>query len=152
MTLVQTCDIVKKQWVNCILIASTVECSRRSAYTIRSNLELFDSTRALPNARWPTTVLPLPSMKAFYDCPLENPILYVRKMILSLGSVFRSYVTTCSISWALAWIGWLERQLSEKQGEVRRFHDTSAFIATLRLSSPRESKSKCWFIYWPTWG
>jgi hypothetical protein len=101
-------------------IARTVDCSRKAVYRIRSHLERFGDAKAPPNPPRQQQIITLTMLKALCDHLLEHPTLYLNEMAVFLSKKFDEDMAICTISRALASIGWSKKVVQQKAKERNR--------------------------------
>lgn len=110
-------DMLKSNELTISQIANAAECSKRSVYSIRSNLELFGSAKALLiRAGRPRILTPL-MLEALCDHLLIKPTLYLGELADILLDEFGIDVPDYNISRALASIGWSKKTARQRAKE-----------------------------------
>lgn len=98
-------------------MADAAECSERSITTIRSNLQLFGSTRAPRNPPGRRSTITPPMLEALCEHLLEKPGLYLDEMAVFLWGEFGILATISSISRALISKGWSKKTTQQRARE-----------------------------------
>lgn len=102
-------DMIYSGSLNPSQMAAVAECRLRSIISIRNNLRLFRNARA-PSARAGRrrSITP-PMIQTLCDHLLEKPGLYVDE--------FHIWVTSSSLKWALASVGWSRKVARQRAKE-----------------------------------
>ena len=110
-------DMLKSNELTISQIANAAGCSKRSVYSIRSNLELFGSAKA-PRIRAgrPRILTPL-MLETLCDHLLIKPTLYLGELADILLDEFGIDVPDYNISRALASIGWSKKTAKQRAKE-----------------------------------
>jgi transposase len=110
-------DMILSESLTTSQMAYAAECSERSITTIRSNLQLFGSTRAPRNpAGRRSSITPL-MLKALCEHLFEKPGLYLDEMVVFLWDEFEVLATKSSISRALSSEGWSKKTTQQRARE-----------------------------------
>lgn len=107
-------DMIQRGSLTISQMADAAECSERSITNIRSNLRLFNDTRAPRNpAGRPPSITPL-MREALCEHLLEKPGLYLDEMVVFLWDEFEVLVTKSSISRTLSSHGWSKKVIQQR--------------------------------------
>jgi hypothetical protein len=95
-------DMLLSKSLTTYQMAYAAKCSKRSIITIRSNLQLFGTTRVTRNPAGRQPSITPPMLDTLYDHLLEKPSLYPDEMVVFLWDEFEILTTKSSISRALS--------------------------------------------------
>ncbi|EED11609.1 conserved hypothetical protein [Talaromyces stipitatus ATCC 10500] len=101
-------------------MARAVTNCRKAVYRIRSNLQRFGDAKAPPNPPRQQQIITPTMLKALCDHLLEHPTLYLNEMADFLSKKFDEDMAICTISRALASIGWSKKVVRQKAKERNR--------------------------------
>ena len=105
-------DMLRSKSFKAYIIAEVAGCSTHSVYAIKSNIQLYGTTKAPPNdSGRPPSITP-PMFDALYECLFEKPGLCQDEIVLFLLlDEFNIQVSTFSIGRVLRSHGWTKKKI-----------------------------------------